>query len=262
MTKVLVFVEENHSLDQMKAGMPYLYSQAVKYGYASNYKGIMHPSLPNYLALFAGDTFGIADDNGPASHPISPPSVFDAVLNTGRGARSYQEGMTSNCQATNVGRYAVKHNAWAYLTGASHTQCLSYDIPSGTVTSGALRTAITSGVLPNVGTVTPDLCNDAHDCSLAIADNWLMAWLQLIYTSPDWKSGHLAVIVTADEDNGTQGNLVLTTVIHPSQNQHVVTTALNHYSLNAFLTQVGHAPCIRNGCSAASFAAAFGLTIG
>src|SRR3954469_22879393 len=50
-TKVLAFVEENHSLAQMQAGMPYTFALAKQYGYASNYAAITHPSLPNYLAI-------------------------------------------------------------------------------------------------------------------------------------------------------------------------------------------------------------------
>ena len=256
--KVLVFIEENHSLSQMKSGMPYLYSQATKYGYASNYKAITHPSLPNYLAISSGSTFGIADDKWPGAHSIAAPSIF--AVGSGRTAKSYQESMTSNCRTADTGRYAVRHNPWAYV-GGERSKCLSGDVPSGTTTSGPLRSAIVAGTLPNVGEVTPNLDHDAHDGTLASADAWLKSWLTLIYASPDWKSGHLAIVVTADEDAHNQGNLVLTTVIHPSQHARVVSTALTHYSLTTLLTRVGHAACIRNGCSAPNFASAFGLTI-
>jgi acid phosphatase len=105
------------------------------------------------------------------------------------------------------------------------------------------------------------MVNDAHDGSLATADTWLKGWLQLIYASPDWRSGHLAVIVTADEDDRNQNNTVLTTVIHPSQRGRVVTSPLSHYSLTGLLARVGHTKCIRNGCTAPSFASAFHLPI-
>jgi acid phosphatase len=107
--------------------------------------------------------------------------------------------------------------------------------------------------------LVPNLNNDAHDGTLAQADSYLQGWMNLIYASPDWKSGHLVVIVTADEDNNTPANIVLTTVIHPSQNGNVVSAALNHYSLNKFLTDLAGAPCMQNGCSASNFATAFGL---
>ena len=79
-TKVLTIVEENHSLSQMQAGMPYLYSLAQRFGYATNYKAISHPSLPNYLSIADGSSYGIADDNPPSSHPISGDSVFDQAI--------------------------------------------------------------------------------------------------------------------------------------------------------------------------------------
>jgi hypothetical protein len=261
-TKVLVFIEENHSLAQMKAGMPYLYSQAVKYGYATNYRALTHPSLPNYLGIATGDTYGIADDRDPGAHPINPPDVFGATLATRRTAKSYQESMTSSCQLASSGTYAVRHNPWAYVP-AERSQCLVDDVPAGTVAAGALRTDIRLGTLPSVAEVTPNLCNDAHNCTLATADTWLKGWLKYLYQAPDWLSGHLAIIVTADEaEPSNPVNSVLTTVISPSQSRHVVSTPLDHYSLNGLLTQVGHAPCMRRGCGAASFADAFGLTIG
>jgi hypothetical protein len=261
-TKVLVFIEENHSLAQMKVGMPYLYSQATKYGYANNYFALNHPSLPNYLGIATGDTYGIVDDRDPQFHPVNPPDVFGATLAAGHTAKSYQESMTSNCQVASSGSYAVRHNPWAYVP-AERNQCLANDVPAGTMVAGALRSDIRLGTLPSVGLVTPNLCHDAHDCTLATADTWLKGWLNYLYRSPDWLSGHLAIIVTADEAGRSDPvNSVLTTVIHPSQSSNVVNTRLDHYSLNGFMAQVGHAPCMRRGCSATSFAAAFGFTVG
>ena len=260
--KVLVFVEENHSFDQMRAGMPFLYAQAQQYGYAASYAALSHPSLPNYLAIAFGSAFGVTDDASPSRHPVPEPDVFTAALKAGRTARSYQESMKGNCARTSQGSYAVRHNPWAYASDpAARTACDAGDVPAGSITAGRLHDDIVSGDLPNVGEVTPNLANDGHDGSLSKADMWLKAWLTLIYAGPDWKSGHLAIIITADEDAYNEGNHVLTTVIHPSQAAHAVATPLMHYSLTQLLSEVGHSPCIGNGCVASSFAAAFGLAI-
>jgi hypothetical protein len=259
--KVLVFIEENHSLSQMRTGMPYLYSQAKKYGYANHYTALAHPSLPNYLAIAFGSTFGVTDDAAPGSHPERGPDVFTAARRAGRTARAYQESMTSNCARTDRGKYAVKHNPWAYNSTRGGTVCGTNDVPAGTQASGQLHDDIVNGALPNVGEVTPNLDHDAHDGSLTSADEWLKGWLRLVYASPDWRSGHLAIIVTADEDNNHQRNRVLTTVIHPSQRGRVVTSPLTHYSLTGLLTRVGHSKCIRHGCTAPDFARAFHLRI-
>ncbi|MCW2809738.1 MAG: phosphatidylinositol-3-phosphate phosphatase [Friedmanniella sp.] len=257
-TKVLTIVVENHSLDQMKSGMPYTYGLAQQYGYATSWTAIRHPSLPNYLALAAGSTAGVTDDANPSSHPISGPSVFGSALARGKTAKSYQEGMTSNCLGTSSGKYAPKHNPWAYYVD-ERAACQTFDVPTGTLSSGPLHSDIVAGTLPNVGEVTPDLCNDAHDCSLAVADGWLQGWMNQVFAGPDWRSGHLAVVITADEDNGSQGNKVLTTVVHPSQSHRVVSTPLTHYSWTRMMTELVGAPCLNAGCTAPSATVAFGL---
>ncbi len=260
-TKVLVFIEENHSMSEMKSGMPYLYSQAVKYGYADHYTATSHPSLPNYLAVVGGSTFGVTDDGSPSQHPEPTPDVYSAAIAMGRTAKAYAESMPSNCNKITSGSYAARHNPWVYFP-TDAAMCMNNDVPSGTTSSGKLRQAIVNGALPTVGWVTPNVQHDAHDGTLAAADTWLKNWLTLVYASTDWQAGRLVVIVTADEDDYSQKNAVLTAVLHPSQAGHLVSTPLNHYSLTGLLTQVAHAPCLRNGCGAANFAAAFGLPIG
>src|SRR6476646_2915514 len=69
--KVMVIIEENHSQTEAITLMPHLASWANTYGKATAYTAATHPSLPNYLAIAGGDTFGIADDNAPSSHPIA-----------------------------------------------------------------------------------------------------------------------------------------------------------------------------------------------
>ncbi len=90
-TKVLVIVEENHSLPQMLAGMPYLSRLATKrYGYAARYLAITHPSLPNYLAIAGGSTFGVTNDAGPATNGRKvgkARSVFDEAIAHGQDSQ-------------------------------------------------------------------------------------------------------------------------------------------------------------------------------
>ncbi len=261
-TKVLVVVEENHSLAEMNAGMPYLYGLARRFSYASKWTAVTHPSLPNYLALSAASTFGIRDDASPSSHPLTGPSVFASAQAAGRVARSYQEAMPSACFPSPSGRYAVKHNPWAYFP-AERTECRVNDLPSGTFTSGRLHNDVAAGRLPNVGLLVPDLCHDAHDCTLGTADSWLRGWLPQVMSGPDWRAGRLAVVVTADEDDRSAGNRVLTVVLHPSLDgtHRVVTTPLNHYSLTRLQTAVAHSRCVRAGCTAPDMGKAFGLPI-
>jgi hypothetical protein len=264
-TKLLTVVVENHSLGQVQSGMPYVDGLARRFSYASNYTAIRHPSLPNYLAMAGGDTFGVTDDAAPSSHPLTGDSVFDQALAVGRTAGTYAESMTGNCQLTGSGRYAVKHNPWAYFAGSTQRgNCKLYDVPAGTPSSGAMHNAVTAGTLPNAGYLIPDLCDDAHDCSLTTADNYLKSWLPQVLAGPDFTSGRLAVVITADEDDSHSGNVVLTAVLHRSLDgsHKVVATALNHYSLLRLYDQVLGAPLLRNAATAPNMATAFGLPIG
>ena len=258
-TKVLTFLEENHSLPEMKSGMPYLYSLSQRFAYANAYTAITHPSEPNYLAIAGGSTFGDTADHNTAFQ-VSGQSVFGQAIAAGGTAKSYQESATGNCQQTNTGPYAVKHNPWASFKD-ERAACQAGDVPSGTPTSGAFATDIKDGTLPTVGLVTPNLDHDAHDGTLAAADTWLKGWLPSILASPDFTSGRLAVVITADEDDRKFGNVVLTTVLHRSlDGDHaIVSTPLTHYSLTGFYAAVDGKPPLRNAASAPSFAAAFNL---
>lgn len=252
-TKVLVIVEENHSYTQMKTQMPYLWSLATRYAYSTNYKAVTHPSLPNYLAIAGGSTFGVTDDANPSAHKINAVSVFDQALANGKTAKTYAETVPANCYLTNSGQYAVRHNPWAYFV-PGRANCNRYD-----VSLGSLAADSKSNALPNVGLVVPNLCNDAHDCPLGTADSWLQARLPTILASSDFTSGRLAVVVTADEDDRRSGNTVLTVVLHATEHGRVVTTALTHYSLSRWLSQTsGSAPLLK-ATTAPDMRAAFGL---
>jgi hypothetical protein len=251
-TKLLVFVMENHSLAQMSAGMPATYDVAKRFGYAENYQALTHPSLPNYIAIVSGDLHGVVDDRAPSAWPLEGPTVFGAALEADRTAAVYAEDMPGTCHPYDSGDYAVRHNPWTYFVD-ERDLCAQFDVPLG-----SFEAAVHSGRLPNAGMVVPNLCNDAHDCSLTIADRWFASELQKVVTGPDWRSGHLAVVLTADEDDRRSDNKVLTVVIHPSQRHHVVSQPLDHYALHQLYLDVLGIP---DGSGADSMADAFGLPL-
>ncbi|NNM45264.1 phosphoesterase [Knoellia sp. DB2414S] len=251
----MVVVVENHSLAQMRDQMPYTYALATRYGYATDYRAITHPSLPNYLAMVSGDTQGVTNDDPPAKHRLSAPTVFGAALAAGRTAGVYADAMPSPCASDNAGRYAVRHNPWAYFV-TERADCGRQDLPIS-----ALPGAIRAGKLPNAGMLVPDACNDAHDCSLATADRWFRTWMGRIVAGPDWRSGRLAVVLTADEDDKHSGNHVLTVVAHPSLRAKVVTSRLDHYSLARLYAEVTATAPLGRAAGAPSMAKAFGLPV-
>lgn len=220
---------ENHSYQQIIGSReaPYLNTLAHQCGLATNYHAVTHPSLPNYIAATSGGTWGINDDNGPSSHPLAVTNIFNQAASSG----SYEESMPSPCAQTSTGDYAVKHNPEAYYT-TIRARCTTDDVPLGTISSGAFRTALEADSLPRFSFVTPNLCDDMHDCSVATGDNWLAAWLPQITASAAYRAGGTVVFITWDEDDGSKSNHVATIVVSP-YTKHGTRSALpfTHYSL-------------------------------
>jgi hypothetical protein len=256
-TKLLVFVVENHSLGQMRGEMPYTFSLAQRYAHATRYFGVAHPSLPNYLAMVGGKTFGVTDNHPPQDNPVIGTSIFSAALRHGHTAKVYAEGMPATCTTANGGdRYVVRHNPWPYFV-KQRKGCRAHD-----VSLAGFADDVAKGRLPNVGMVVPNVCNDAHNCALALADDWFHARMTSIFAGPDWKAGRLAVVLTADEDDKHHGNRVLTVVIHRSQHHRVVKTRLDHYSLAGLYADVLGVPRPGAAKTGPSMAAAFHLPVG
>jgi len=260
-TKVLTIVEENRSGVSALSSMPYLGTLSRTYGYTTAWQAVTHPSLPNYLALASGSTYGVKDDLAPSAHPLRGQTVFDQAIARGRTAKTYAESMPSPCSLSSYGRYAVKHNPWAYFSdAASRANCRRNDVPAGTVTAGALRNDVVNGRLPNVGMLIPDMCSDGHDCSSATADGWLRRWLPVIMAGPDYRAGRLAIVVTFDEDDRTAGNRILTTVIAPRTTHLVVGPGVvGHYSWTRYADELVGAPLLRGAATARSMRAPFHL---
>jgi phosphatidylinositol-3-phosphatase len=256
-SKVLVFMVENHSLGEMQAQMPWTAALAAHYGYATAYHAMTHPSLPNYLAIAGGSTFGVTDDADPSSHPLSGASVFGEALAHGDEARVYAEDMPGTCLTAPAGEYAVKHNPWAYFVD-ERAACDRYDVPLTALASDA-RT----GSLPNAGMVVANMCHIAHDCPLGTADAWLRDHVGPVLAGPDFATGRLVVVITADEDDHSDDNRVLTVVASRAMSDHqVVSTPLTHLSLSRLYAEVvGFAP-LRDAASAPSLVEAFHLPLG
>jgi hypothetical protein len=253
---------ENHSYNQVvgSASAPYLTALANACGLATNYAGVAHPSLPNYIAATSGGTQGITDDNPPtsANHYLNVPNIYQQVQATGGTWRDFEESSPSNCPNGSSGLYAVKHDPAAYYSNIA-TTCANWDVPLGSLTGGNFPNALLGG-LPTFSFVTPNLCNDAHDCSIASGDDWLRAWLPRLLASPDYRSGSTAVFITFDENDNSTGNIVPAVVISPSTAAGTVSSAaFNHYSLLRTSEDLLGLTPIGNAATAPSMAPAFGL---
>lgn len=258
-TKVLQILEENHGTSAALKGMPYFASLAKTYGYASNYSALTHPSLPNYLALTGGSTFGVTKDVDPSSTNITSQSLFGEVFAAGKIAKSYHESMPQNCDGNDTETaYSVHHNPWTYFS-SEQLQCTLFDVPLGDQTTGQLALDVKLG-LPDYSLVVPDNDNDAHDGTLAGADGWLKSWLPIIMSGSDYQNGNLAIVITFDESEKTsKSNLVPTVVISPTTSHITSSKAFNHYSLLRTTEDILGVPLLGKSAKATSMVGTFHL---
>ncbi|HUY73445.1 MAG TPA: alkaline phosphatase family protein, partial [Candidatus Dormibacteraeota bacterium] len=85
---VFVIVMENRSYSEV-AGSGYIAQLAAQFAVATNYHGVSHPSLPNYLALTSGSTWGISDDG---FHALPAGGLGSQLTAAGIDWRAYMEG--------------------------------------------------------------------------------------------------------------------------------------------------------------------------
>jgi len=247
---VVWILMENKAYSEIigSSSAPYINSIARECGVATNYAAVAHPSLPNYIALTSGSTQGISDDNPPSAHPLNVPSIF-SQLGTG-GWRALDESMPGNCDTSDAYPYAVRHNPAAYYTNIA-AQCAAQDVPLGSP--------------PDVSApftfITPNVCDDMHDCSVATGDAWLSRELPLILGSSQYLSGTTAVFITWDEDDNSASNHVATLVISPSTPRGMQSgAAFTHYSLLRTTESMLGLGLLGNAATAADMRPAFNLS--
>jgi phosphatidylinositol-3-phosphatase len=236
---------ENHDSDSVlgSGNAPYINRLAGLCASATAYRGVAHPSLPNYIAMTSGSTHGIEDDEAPSAHPVDGPSLFSQVQNW----RALQEGMTQPCQRGNTGRYAVKHNPAAYYTGLAG-ECAARDTALAAPPDLSARFTF----------ITPDLCHDMHDCGVRAGDEWLAGWLPGVLAGPQYRAGKTAVFVTFDEDEGHNDQLVPFIAVAPSVGAGSVAGAdFDHYAmLRTTQEMLGLSPYLGAAATAASMRSA------
>ncbi len=234
---------------------PFLHGLAASCGTAPHYVDHgAHPSLPNYLAATTGGTQGVADDNAPSAHPLQVDNIFRQVRAMGKTAKSYEEAMPANCTLNSTSRYAVKHNPAAYFVGGDDRAACEHDDVSFDQFLPDL-----AGGLPAFSLITPDICNDMHDCPVATGDKWLHDVVTAITASPTYRQGRTALFIAFDESQG--GGTTLFTAVVPSIVPGTrVETELDHYSLLAFTEDaVGITSHLGKAADAPSLADAFGI---
>jgi phospholipase C len=229
---------ENHAANQIfgnTADAPYLNQLAAAYGIATNYFGVTHPSLPNYLAAISGDFQGIWDDCPADATVTCAPQTFGSSLTSNEVAsasnrphmfnsqtivdqleahhmtwKAYMQSMPSpGFTGASYGAYAQKHDPFMYFTDIRNNASRIERIVPFT----QFNQDVQSGNVPNFAWISPDECNDMHgtpncasyDGLISLGDTFVRTIVQNITQSSAWKEGSAIVIVWDENDTGASG---------------------------------------------------------
>lgn len=241
---VQLVIFENHSYSEIvgSASAPYLTSLAHAWANMTDSHAVTHPSEPNYLALFSGSTQGVSGDPCPVG-PFSATSLGAQFLKARMTFTGYAQSMPSvgfmGCQADpdhlpSGYLYMRKHVPWTNFTDIPKSDSKPYP--------GPLKSA------PSTFTwITPNMCNDMHDCSIKTGDTWASKNLPALIAWDKANSGVL--IVTFDEDDGSMGNQIPTILagnVNPGQYDQNIT----HYSVLRTIENVFGLPALGNAKTA------------
>ncbi|MGA7796270.1 MAG: alkaline phosphatase family protein [Candidatus Acidiferrales bacterium] len=214
--------------------MPYLNGLANQYGLATQYYADTHPSIGNYLMLTTGQILTNDDSQTPLTLPVSVDNAVRELIASGKSWKQYAEaipsfgyiGGDSSCCG---GQYYTRHAPLPYMTDAQIASQLTNIVPFT-----QLATDLANNTLPNYGFITPNGCDDAHDCGLDVADNWLKTNIDPLIKIPQFQKDGLLIIAfdESGNDNTNGGGRVAAVIISPlAKGGYQSTTFYQHESV-------------------------------
>jgi hypothetical protein len=167
---VVVIVLENAEYGEVigSSSAPYVNSLARRYGLMTQSYAIKHPSLPNYLALTSGSTHGIDSDCTDCA--VSGTNIVDQLEGAHISWKAYLEDVPRPCfLGAGAGGYAKKHNPFAYYTDIARSPSRCRRLTG----FAQLADDLLAASLPTYAWISPNLCDDGHDCGVDAADRFL-----------------------------------------------------------------------------------------
>jgi phosphatidylinositol-3-phosphatase len=205
---------------------PYLCSLANSYASATNWYGVRHPSLPNYLAATTGSTQACTSDGclGPYA-----PSLGGQLNSAGIPWVAWLESMPSACATSGTKAYDRAHNPFSY---ESDINCAAQDVPYPGV-SGAVN-VLSGSSAPAFVWLGPDETHNMHPpATVAAGDAWLNANIAPILASPWYTNGNATVIITMDEFTGDKtnggGHVPMVVISNAASGKGAFAATGNHY---------------------------------
>src|SRR3989442_7432054 len=226
---VFVLVEENKNYARVMGnqGLPYLNRLADQYGLATRYYANTPPSIGNYFMLTVGDT---VTNNDEFSAVVTEDNIVRELVAAGKTWKSYAENLPSiGYTGDGPSPYARWHNPLSYLSDVVNDSVQRQRL----VPFSQLATDVANHTLPNYGFIVPNLCHDAHSCSLDSADQWLRTHVPPLIASPQFRRDGLLIIVfdeAEDDTAGGGGRIVWVGVSSKSKRNYRPATRYQHES--------------------------------
>ena len=150
---LFVIMLENHSQSSVidDPNAPFITQLAHTYSMADHYYGVTHPSMPNYIATIAGDTFGIQDDKDQNVVNLDRPNLVDQLEAHHVSWDAYMETLPADKLASFQPRaarsplYAKKHNPFVLFDDVKNDPARM----SKSVTTASCRPTSTSRTHPS-----------------------------------------------------------------------------------------------------------------
>lgn len=213
---------------------PYLNALAKRGANMSQSYGVTHPSQGNYVALFSGSQHGVVNDDCPMKLG-SRDNLGKQLTAAGLTFTGYSESLPkAGFTGCSSGTYRRKHNSWVDFSSTTTKQ----NQPLSAFPSNYAK-------LPDVSFITPNMCHDMHDCTVATGDKWLKKNLDRYAR---WAKKHNSLlVVTFDENAGGTVNQIPTLLVGQQVRPGTYAEWMNHYTLlrtveDAYgLAPLGHA---------------------
>ena len=232
---VFIVVEENTDYASVtSSSMPYLDSLAGAYGLATQYYADTHPSIGNYFMMTVGDT--ITNDDSYAQ-TVASDNIVRHLVAAGKTWKAYAEDLPSVGDTTvdqDNGTYASRHNPVVYLTDVHDNATQAQHVVPFT----QFATDLSNSTLPNYSFIVPNLCNDAHDCSLGTADSWLQTNIDPLVRSTVLQQDGLLIILFDESggDNTHGGGRIVWVVVGAKVKHGIQSTTLYQHASTLRLT--------------------------
>ncbi len=226
-THVFIIMMENASYNEVlspsNTNDPYIQNLVATYGLATNYFGVTHSSLPNYLGATSGSTWGTNSDDTAQKTLLDHENIVDQLEAAHISWKAYMEDLpypgflgdsadyTASPPSAGNALYLLKHDPFLLYPDVYNNPARADKV----VPLTQLSTDLANNDVPQFAWITPNICDDMHGMSgpactypstgsgpsvqnFQEGNAFLQYWVTAIMNSSAWNR-HSVIFITWDE---------------------------------------------------------------